>query len=444
MTGDPREGAAKRRVLRTVFCVLFLDIIGFSIIFPLYPAVLDHYIALQGNEGVLGAMIAGLERFGESAGMSGDNLVVLFGGVLGAAYAFLQFLFAPVAGSLSDRFGRRPVLLVSVAGMFVSYALWVVAGRFWILLVARILGGIMSSNVSTASAVIADVTGEEARTRGMALVGIAFGVGMTLGPALGGVAALVDPSAVWPSLARWGVNPFSLPAVAAALMAAGNFVLVWRGLPETRRPSDRAGAQTPGARMAAFVRLSTAPGFSRVNMVNLLFMVAFTGAQFAITFLAADRFGFGPFENALMLVYMGVMLAAVQGAYVRPFSQRIGPRPMAMHGLLCAVPALALVGTARSLWVLVPGLTLMSAGASMVFPCLAALASLYAPEDRQGTALGTFRSIGALARVIGPLAVCMLYWRAGGTLTYWVAAAALLVPLALLAVLPPRVAPDPA
>ena len=141
-----------KSALKAVFITLFLDLVGFSIIFPLFPAMLDYYLTREGDQGFIGGLVALLERFTEVAGGPSDiGIIVLFGGILASLFSLLQFVCSPIIGTLSDRYGRRPLLLISIAGLCVSYVMWFFAGSFAMLVGARILGGIMSGNISTAS-----------------------------------------------------------------------------------------------------------------------------------------------------------------------------------------------------------------------------------------------------------------------------------------------------
>lgn len=427
-----------KRALKVVFLTLFLDLVGFSIIFPLFPAMLDYYLAkespgvlLQGMLGVVHAL-RGAIGVPESAGDA-----ILFGSILGSLYSLLQFVFSPIVGAISDRYGRRPVLLVTIAGIALSYLFWFFAGEFWVLVVARLLGGVMSANISTASAAVADVTPTNQRSKGMAIIGAAFGMGFLVGPAIGGLSAAVDITAHFPGLAAYGVNPFSLPALIAFALSAVNLVQVYATFTETL-PKD--GPPAPSFRSAnplAMFAFHRRPGITQATLAYFVFLTAFAGMEFSLTFLAAERLGFGPQALGFMLLYVGLVLVVMQAVYVRKQADRIGPKRVAMQGLICAVPALILIGAAHNLPLLLLGLTLMAMGSGQVIPCLTSLVSLYANTDEQGRVLGAFRSAGALARAVGPAVVGVVYWRLGPTTAYIACAAVVLVPLAMTILLPP-------
>lgn len=425
----PTKGAVG---IGSVLLVVFLDLVGFSIIFPLFPALLEHYLGREGDAGLLGAVMGTLRAFAPAGEQGEYYTVVLFGGVLGSLYSLLQFIAAPLWGALSDRVGRRPVLLVTVAGVTLSYVLWFFAGSFALLVFARVLGGLMAGNLSVATAAVADLTDESNRAKGMGMIGAAFGVGFILGPSLGGVLSLARVDELLPWLP--GVNPFSGAALGAFLLSALNLLWVAKKLRETKRSSERTVQRRINP-----VRLfapSDIPGVSRTNLVYFVFLVAFAGMEFTLTFLAHDRFAYTSLQNALMFVYVGLILALVQGGIVRRLAPRVGEKRLALAGIVLLIPALALIGVAPGQGVLYAGLFLLAVGSALATPSLTALVSLYAPSDRQGEALGTFRSLGALARAVAPLIAASLYWRYGSALPYYACAALLLVPLALGFTLP--------
>ncbi len=429
-------------VLPVVFLVLFIDLAGFSIIFPLFPSMLEYYHQAGSGDALFAWVYRGLVAFSAWSGAPEAKwgIIALFGGVLGSLYSLLQFVCAPVLGTLSDRYGRRPILLVSLAGLAVSYGMWFFAAQFWVLVLSRVIGGVMSANIATASAAVADVTPPEKRSRGMALIGVAFGLGFVAGPALGGITAEIDLTAYWPALARYGVNPFSGPAAVALILTTLNLAFAAAKLPETR---VKGGGRDEPSRTLNPVRMFLGEknrGVRRTVWVNFLFNLAFAGLEFSLTFLAVERLGFGPRQNTYLFLFIGAILIVVQGGYVRRASERVGPRRMARHGLLMALPGFLLIGGAasfQSVGLLYAGLFCIAVGTAQVSPCLAALSSLYAPPQGQGRALGMFRSAGALARVLGPLAVCFLYWRFDAAKAYYAAGAFVVVPLALALTLPP-------
>lgn len=421
---------SNRATLGLVFLTAFLDLAGFSILFPLFPELLRHYLALEGEGSLLGRGVAQLAAWaGENA--NADFLVVaLFGGLLGALYSTLQFLFAPVWGAVSDRIGRRPTLLFTLGGTCLSYALWFFAGSFAALVASRLFAGLMAGNIATASAVVADVTRAQERSRGMGVLGAGIGLGFIFGPAIGGMTAHVDLAQAWPGAAAWGVNPFSAAALAAFVLSLANLLWAVTHLPETL-PPERRGTSAHVRSVDPRVLFGSAAAGARVARVNLIYFLAFAAfgaAEFTLVFLAVERFGYTARDNAWMFVFVGLSIALVQGGAIRRLAPRYGDRRLALAGQALIVPSFVVIGLARSPGVLYLGLFLMAVGSALIVPSLSALASRYAPPERQGLALGSFRSVGSLARALGPLAGGILYWRLGSASPYLAAAALALLP----------------
>jgi MFS family permease len=419
--------------LRAVFVTVFIDLMGFSIIFPLFPAMLRHYLAREGEAGLLGQLLALLRGLADGAAAGSDFLVtVLFGGLLGSLYAALQLVSAPALGRLSDRLGRRPVLLFTVAGNLVGYLLWVVSGSFLLLVLSRVVTGVMGGNLAVASAAIADVTPPEERARGMAVIGVAFGLGFILGPAIGGLSAMVDPTARYPGLVALGVNPFSVPALCAAALALANLIQMATALPETL-PAASADRPRPGA--LALLR-SGAGALRKLALVNLTATLALSGLEFSLTFLALERLGYGPTENIRLFLFLGVIMVITQGVLVRRLAPRIGERRLAAGGLtleLAAFLALALAAASPPFYL---GLGLLGLGAGLLNPSLAALVSLHSDPAEQGQNQGAFRAAGALARAVGPISAAAVYFGVGSRDTYLLGGMMLALPVVLALRLP--------
>ena len=435
-TRESSAPEARPATLGLIFLTIFLDLIGFSIIFPLFPHMLAHYFAREGDAGLLGAV---LDLIRNAAG-DGDSMhhAVLFGGILGSLYSLLQFLFAPFWGGLSDRTGRRPVLLVTVAGLAASYFLWFWSGSFLLLVVSRLFGGMMAGNISVATAAVADSTPPEKRAQGMGIIGAAFGLGFILGPPLGAALSAVDLTRAAPSLERVGVNPFSAAAAGAFLLSAVNWIVLWKWFPETLRPEDRGKARE-GGRTINISRLFhpvDIPGVHRTNLTWFLYLLSFSGMEFTLTFLAVERFGFTQMQNGYMFVFIGLIIAFVQGGLIRQLAPLYGEKSLAVAGFLTVTPGLLLTGFCRTQGMLYLGLALMAFGSALVTPSLSALLSLYTPSSRQGSVLGVFRSLGALARAVGPLSAALAYWRFGAKAAYAVGTAILVAPFLMVLTLP--------
>lgn len=438
MKSTPMSAEAKSS-LKIVFLTIFLDLVGFSIIFPLFPSLAKHYLTIDADNVFLKAIFGSIQTIshyteGSTTVFSG---IVLFGGILGALYSLLQFIAAPLWGSLSDRIGRKPVLLVSLTGLAISYFLWFFSGSFTLLIISRIIGGIMGGNISTATAVVADVTTKENRSKGMAVIGIAFALGFVVGPAIGGILSLIDLTKIYPEWINYGVNPFSMPAALSFVLAFFNIIWVQNKFVESLPPEKRGKSEIQrSANPLKIFKPLPYPGVNLVNIGYFLFISAFSGMEFTLTFLAFERLGYSSMQNAYLFIYIGFILTMVQGGFVRRKAHIIGERKMALMGLIVLIPGLVLIALAHTSLMLYAGLFFLSVGSSMVIPCLTSLVTIYTPSEEQGHSIGIFRSLGALGRVVGPIVASVIYYKNGSAAPYYVGALFLLIPIFMMTKLP--------
>ncbi len=354
---DPKR-SSKRSSLLTLFSVVVIDLIGFGVVIPILP-----YLA---------------ESFGASA-------TVL--GLLLTCYSAMQFLFAPVWGRFSDRIGRRPVMLITIAGTSMALlALGFAPSLPW-LFVARLLGGLFSANISVATAYVADLTEGPERTRWMGLIGVAFGIGFILGPAVGGL------------LAPYG---YHVPMLAAAALAAVNFIY---GLAALREPVAR---QT-GERAAATLRLPPPGTVRKLCAASFIFTFGVSQLETVFAFFMIDSFDYEAREVAYILVLMALIMAAVQGGAIRRLAVRFGePRLILAGSALLAASFIGVPWMPTVALLLIP-LAVASVGRALVYPSLLGLVSTAAPAEERGLVMGAFQSSASLARVFGPLAAGALY-----------------------------------
>lgn len=428
-----------KKTLKLVFLTMFLDLIGFSIIFPMFPAMAKYYLSVDADNFFLSGMMNLIGSI-QSISLSSDgtpqmSTIVLFGGLLGALYSLLQFIAAPIWGGISDRIGRRPVLLISVLGLFLSYVLWIFSGSFTLLILARAIGGLMSGNLSIASAVVSDITDEKNRSKGMAAIGIAFALGFVFGPALGGILSMYNPIIHFPSWEAFGVNPFSTPAALAALLSFINFFTIWRSFPETLKKGGEKHLERSMNPFKLFRPLPL-PGVNLTNLSYFLFITAFSGMEFTLTFLAVERLGYTSMDNAYMFIFIGFVIGMVQGGYVRRKAHQVGERKMSFNGLIAIIPGLILLAYSQAAWMLYAGLFFLAVGSAMIIPCLTSLISFYSPKHMQGQSLGIFRSLGSLGRVLGPVYASLVYWKFGSVNAYLIGAVLILLPAMLVKKLP--------
>jgi ferrochelatase len=429
-----------KKILKLMFLTMFMDLIGFSIIFPMFPAMAKYYLNVDSNNFFLSGMmnlISNIQSISTGTGNAGMSTVVLFGGLLGALYSLIQFVAAPLWGGISDRIGRRPVLLISVFGLFLSYVIWFFSGSFTLLIIARAVGGLMSGNLSIASAVVSDITDVRNRSKGMAFIGIAFAFGFVFGPALGGILSMYNPIAHHPEWEAYGINPFSAAAGLAAVLSFINFFTIFKYFPETLNKEKAAGHPQRSINPIKLFKPLPIKGVNLTNISYFFFITAFSGMEFTLTFLAVERLGYSSMDNAYMFIFIGFFIAMVQGGYVRRKAHKVGERKMAMQGLVAIAPGLVLLAYAQSPLMLYTGLFFLSVGSAMSIPCLTSLVTFYSPEHMQGQSLGIFRSLGSLGRVIGPIYASLVFWRFGSMFAYLSGAVLVFLPAFIISKLPP-------
>ncbi|WP_299920918.1 TCR/Tet family MFS transporter [uncultured Pelagimonas sp.] len=322
--------------------------------------------------------------------VTGGNLAnaALWGGVLTAAFAAMQFLFAPFLGSLSDRFGRRPVLLLSLAVMAVDYVVMAFAGSIWLLLVGRIIGGITAATHATASATMADLSEPGKESEGFGLVAAAVGLGFIAGPLIGG------------ALGEFGTRA---PFWAAAVLAAANLILGWVVLRETvtddiRRPFAWRRANPFGS----FYDLSKLPGIGRGVISFFLYQFSFAVYPAVWAYYGKAQFGWNAGMIGLSLALFGVSMVVVQGVLIRAILARFGDRGTAILGLVFSAigfGALAVIDSGIVALILTP----LAAMGAVFSPALQGLMSVKLGPDRQGELQGILGSASAVAMAIAPL-----------------------------------------
>jgi MFS family permease len=420
---DSTPVPAKPLSLGVIFLTLYIDLIGFSIIFPLGPDLIAHYLHTDGQSGVLGWLLAQSDALARVFGRDNAFAAVLFGGVLSSFFSILQFIFAPFWGAISDKRGRRGVLLLTVTGTGLGYLVWVLSGSFWLFLLSRIVTGAFSGNLSVATAAVADVTTRAERAKAMGIVGAAFGLGLVTGPTLGAFTAPLNLLTHHPSLARFGINPFSVPALIALAMCGVNLAWIYLRFRETLSPAARAEARDPRIRnpLAAILGLSNA-AVRRANLVAFIYSLAFVAMETSLTFLAADRFGYTARQNGYLLGFLGICSIITQGYIVRKLLARVDEIRVLNFGLVFSAAGLLIIGYAVQPWMLYVGLACLATGSGLVNPATSGLISLYSGPQEQGRVLGIFRSLGSLSRAITPILAGAGFWLFGSRSVFIVGA----------------------
>ncbi len=348
----------KKSPLLPIFLIVFVDLLGFGLILPLLPF------------------------YAESFGAS--ELVV---GLLIASYSFMQFIGAPILGRLSDKWGRRPVLLLSQFGTFVGFIVLGVANTLLLLFVGRIIDGISGANLSTAQAYISDVTEEKDRAKSFGLIGAAFGLGFILGPAAGG----------W--LASFG---YQVPAFVAAGLSAMSMVLTYFLLPEPARRSNPASARRSFS-ITALKRVMTNPAVGSLLSIGFTFGIAFTMFQTSFALFAASRLGFTEQETGFMLAYVGVLSVIMQVVVVGRLVKRLGERQSLVISIAALALGLGLMSMAQTPLALIAIMPILSFGGGATTPVLTSLYSKSVAREEVGGLLGITTSVDSASRVIAPI-----------------------------------------
>ncbi len=348
---------SKRSPQSVVFLTVCMDLIGFGIVIPLLPFYALHM------------------------GASGFQV-----GLLISIYSLMQFIFAPLIGRLSDRIGRRPVMLATISLNIIGYTLFGWAKTLPLLLLSRAISGLSGANISVAQACMADVTTPENRAKGMGMVGAAFGIGFTIGPAIGGLL---------------GKFSYSLPGYFAALLCLINFLMAIFILPETLPPEKR-GQQRLG-RWATFVK--TIGHRETALYIFLFFMMTLAFSQVEATFslFAKKRLDMTVTQVGYIFTLIGIIVGLIQGTAIGPLSKRFGERRLLMIGMFSLSAALALMSQVLSISQLVAVTCFMAVGNALNQPSIMSLLSRSATSDVQGGTLGAGQSASALARILGPM-----------------------------------------
>jgi DHA1 family tetracycline resistance protein-like MFS transporter len=362
----------KRSPLLVIFITVFIDLVGFGIVIPVLPFYAE----------------------GTKFGATPSQVGLLF-----ASYSILQLIFAPVLGRLSDKHGRRPVLLVSLLGTALGFLILGFATTLWMLFLGRIIDGISGGNISTAQAYIADVTTKENRAKGMGLIGAAFGLGFVFGPAIGGI------------LSRWGIN---VPFLFAAGLAFANAILLLFALPETVTPDHPARISAASGRSwKQLIGALRNRALASVLTIYFLGIVAFSIMTASFSIFMMFRLGYDAFHNGWIFAFVGVISAIIQGGLIGRLVKRFGEPTLVIIGALlftASLVVLPFVKPSTSLWTILVIAAATSIGQALSAPTLSSLASKSASAADQGSVLGVMQSVASLARAVGPsLAAVLIY-----------------------------------
>jgi len=370
----PGDVTVRRRTLGLVFATILIDFVGFSVLIPVLPIY--------------------MERLGASS---------IEVGLILALYAAAQLVFLPAWGWLSDRIGRRPVILMSLFGTVLSFLLLAAAPSVGMVYAARVLAGFFAASIGTAQAVVTDVTPPERRAQDMGLIGAAFGLGFVIGPALGGALSKIDPLA---------------PFYGIALLASVNLILAWFFLPESRPAALRVRNWSGLGRtlVPSPIRLMAALHDRRIGFFLYLFFqlfTAFAALESMFTLYLNRRFGLGPPEAGWIFFVIGLFIALTQGVLIRRLAPALGERRLVVIGLVMTGAGLAsipLAPTPSWLYVLGP---IIAVGNGLAFPSFTGLYSKACEAEKAGELMGESQSMATTGRIVGSVAAGILFDRLG-------------------------------
>ena len=358
------RGQARKAAMIFILITVFIDVLGIGIIIPILPELIKDFA-------------------GGSTALAGRWF-----GVLASTYALTQFVFAPVLGALSDRVGRRPVILISLFGLGIDYIIMGFAPTLAWLFVGRLVAGVMGASITTANAYIADVSKPENRARNFGLIGVAFGLGFIFGPALGGV------------LGGIGLR---LPFFVAAGLALVNWLYGFFVLPESLPPEKRDSFSWKKANPVGSLRvLGSYPLVSGLTAVFVFVVLAQRGLETVWVLYTGHKFGWDERANGLSLALVGLMAAIVQGGLVQPIVRRIGERRAILYGLVVAVITYLGYGLATAGWMLLAFIVFGSIG-GVAGPAIQSLVAGAVPPEDQGKVQGGIQSLMSLTSIAAPL-----------------------------------------
>jgi MFS transporter, DHA1 family, tetracycline resistance protein len=371
----------KRAAHLGIFLTVLIDLIGFGILIPI------------------------LQPFAQRFGASDLQALWLMG-----IYSLMQFIFSPVLGMISDRVGRRPVIIASLIGSMIGYLIIAGAGMaegalaISLLFLARVVTGVCGASFSTAQAYLADITAPEKRAGVMGMIGAAFGIGFVLGPVIGG---LTSHTPLGPSL------PFYI----AAAMSAANAIYCWKKLPETL-PPERRGVSRRRSPILHTVRRMSGTAFPSVLLANFLLITAFSIMTATFVIWTGKSFGFHEWQNAVVFGFIGLIAIFIQGGLIRRIAKNGNERILAIGGVAAMTVSLALLPLTGPWATLLLVSALMSAGNSFATPTLNALASQCGTVETQGETMGAMSGAGSLGRFLGPFMSGLLLHQMPGRYDY--------------------------
>jgi DHA1 family tetracycline resistance protein-like MFS transporter len=351
----------RKSPLAIIFVTVFIDLIGFGIVIPLMPF------------------------YAESFGATGAHV-----GLLLSSYSFMQFLFAPLWGKISDRIGRRPIILLGLLGSAMSYFVFARAHSLAVLYISRLLAGVAGANISTTQAYIADSTTPENRSKGMGLIGAAFGLGFIFGPAIGG------------TLSRYG---YDVPGYFAAGLSFVNFLAACIVLPESLKKGDgfQPSAAAQRFRWKDYAAALAQPRLALLLAIFFTSVLAFANMESTFALFAERHYGYTAIETGYIFAYVGIIVVMIQGGVIGRLVKKFGDSMLILAGSLLMALGLCLLSYSEAGFQLLTVMAVLATGSAVCNPSVQGLISRMADPEKQGGILGVSQSFASLARILGPV-----------------------------------------
>jgi MFS transporter, DHA1 family, tetracycline resistance protein len=387
MTTVPTTGPSQRRQLGVLFLIVFINLVGFGIVLPAFPF------------------------FGTMVGATPGQTTLAM-----AAYSLGQFAGSPVWGKISDRYGRRPVLIWSLAGAVLSYVVMAHATDIWTLGLARLFGGLMAGNIAAAFAYVGDVTTDAERPKAMGMIGAAFGLGFIFGPAIGGLLAGKTPDA----------NDFLIIGYASAALTALAAVAAWVLLPESLTP-DRRGVALAGPKVSTGSVLAAKPAVWALMLLTLLMIGSASLMETSFAFSAHELLNWGPLQVGLAFGGVGLISTALQGGAAGPLAKRFTSSTLAIAGVTIYAAGLLILTAPATVTTVLVGLAVAATGLGLFNPAFQTMTAAQSNDSDRGLIVGLTQGASSLGRVIGPSVSGSIYQGYGPYAPYQVGAAALVI-----------------
>lgn len=369
-----------------IFITVFIYLLGFGMIIPVLPILSTHYGATAFQVGLLMSV-----------------------------FSLMQFLFSPFWGKLSDQFGRRPILIYCLLGEGISYLVLAQSKSIEMLFVARILTGFFGASISTASAYISDITSREDRTKGMALIGAAFGLGFLFGPAIGGGLTILAKRY---SQDQSFILTFS--AYPVALLCFLTFIFAYFFLVESVDRKKIAEEKATRKQLHNIFEMFQKPILGPLMLIFGMATLSMSMMESTLVLFMKDKFSWGITEASFGFAYVGICIVFTQGYLVRKLIPRYGEKFIIRLGLIGMATGFGFIALANSIWMMALAMTFLSVGNAFTNPSVLGSISLITPADKQGVTLGTTQSLSALGRVIGPALGTLLFGAVSFSAPFWI------------------------